>query len=576
MLLVLLIGLPLYAPFRDALTYPGAWHVWDDADRLLGLARNTLQLVAGTVALALPLGIAGALLLYRTDLPGRGAFRFIVVLTLFVPLPLFASGWQAALGSGGWLPATFWSQPVPSDPDVSPTGLVWKAWGRGLNAALWIHTIAAVPWVVLLVGQGLRWVERDLEEEALTFAGPWQVLWKVTLRRSLAAVGAAALWVALQTATEITVTDMFQVRTFGEEVYTQFVAPESADALARAVVAALPSVLLTAGLVLVVTSWWDRRLPPLETLTTAPHVYGLGRLRWPCCLVLAAIVVPLAVVPVGSLVWKVGLGGTPRHWSAAVAWTHLRYVLQLKGRLVAESLALAAVAGGVTAGLALLTCWLAVGARWFHAAALLLVAAAWSLPGPIVGLGLKGAISALLRFHTAALLLVAAAWSLPGPIVGLGLLGEISALLPAARGGLLERVLYLGPSPAPALWAYLLRFFPCAVVVLWPVARLLPRDLREATRVDGAGPLQELRHVVGPLTLPAVLWAALVVAVLALGELSAGKLVETPGSQTFAHEVFTQMHYGVTNDLAALCLILLAAVGAGGVLVALLTRKTLS
>src|SRR5205807_285219 len=111
--------------------------------------------------------------------------------------------------------------------------------------------------------------------------------------------------------------------------------------------------------------------------------------------------------------------------------------------LVAESLALAGVAGGVTAALALLTCWLALGARWFHALALLLVAAAWSLPGPIVGLGLKGAIS---------------------------------ALLPAARGGFVERVLYLGPSPVPALWAYLLRFFPCAVAVLWPVVRLLPRD----------------------------------------------------------------------------------------------------
>jgi iron(III) transport system permease protein len=542
-LLILLIGLPLYAPFRDALGYPGAWHVWHDAPRLFGLARNTLEIVAGTLALALPLGIAGALLLYRTDLPFRRVFRFVALLTLFVPLPLFASGWQAALGSGGWLPATFWSQPLPSDPDVSPTGMMWKAWGRGLNAALWIHTLAAVPWVVLLVGQGLRWVERDLEEEALTFAGPWRVVWSVTLRRSLAAIGAAALWIMLQTATEITVTDMFQVRTFGEEVYTQFVAPDSTDALARAVVASLPSVLLTTLLVLTAARWWGRKLPPLELLSTSPHLYRLGWARWPCCLAVAFIVVVLAGVPVSSLVWKLGLGGTPRQWSLPVAWTHLRYVLQLKGRLVAESLVLAAVAGAVTAVLALLTCWLAVGARWFHAAALLLIAAAWSLPGPIVGLGLKAAIN---------------------------------VLLPAERGGFPERVLYLGPSPVPALWVDLLRFFPCAIAVLWPVVRLLPRDLREAARVDGAGPAQELRYVVAPLTFSAVLWAALVVAVLALGELSAGKLVETPGSQTFAHDVFTQMHYGVTNDLAAFCLILLGAVGGGAVLVGLVGARRVS
>lgn len=538
-LLVLLIGLPLVAPFRDALAYPGAWHVWDETGRLLGLARNTILLVAGTLGLALPVGVVGALLLYRTDLPLRGLFRFVALLTLFVPLPLFASGWQAALGSGGWLPATFWSHPIPSDPDVSPTGLIWKTWGRGLNAALWIHTIAAVRWVVLLVGQGLRWVERDLEEDALTFAGPWRVLWNVTLRRSLAAIGGAALWVMLQTATEITVTDMFQVRTFGEEVYTQFVAPDASDAVARAVAASLPSVLLIAALVLAATSWWEARLPPLETFSTSPHVYRLGRARWPICLVLAALVIVLAAVPVGSLVWKVGLGGSPRHWSFDVARDHLKFVMRIKGSLVVESLALAGVAGALTAALALVTCWLALGARWFRAAVLLLIAAAWSLPGPVVGLGLKGAIN---------------------------------FLLPPGRGGLVERLLYLGPSPLPALWAYLLRFFPCAIAVLWPVVRLVPRDLREAARVDGAGPVQEFRYVIAPLTFPTLLWAGLVVAVLALGELSAGKLVETPGSQTFAHEVFTQMHYGVTNDLAAFCLILLAAVTLGGALVAVAGR----
>ena len=174
-LLLLLIGLPLYSSFRDAFVYPDAWQVWDEGARLFGLARNTLLLVLGTVAMTLPIGIVAAVLLYRTDLPGHGFFRFVILLTLFVPLPLFASGWQAALGSGGWLPATFWSPPLPDDPDVSPTGTLWKAWGRGIDAALWIHAVAALPWVVLLVGQGLRWVERDLEEEALTFASPWRI-----------------------------------------------------------------------------------------------------------------------------------------------------------------------------------------------------------------------------------------------------------------------------------------------------------------------------------------------------------------------------------------------------------------
>src|SRR6516164_6622152 len=110
--------------------------------------------------------------------------------------------------------------------------------------------------------------------------------------------------------------------------------------VARAVVAALPSVLVTALLVLAAARWWERKLPPLETLATAPHVYRLGRARWPCFALLAVLVLVLAGVPVGSLVWKMGLAGNPRHWSADVAAEHLALVLRIRGRLVTHSLAL--------------------------------------------------------------------------------------------------------------------------------------------------------------------------------------------------------------------------------------------
>src|SRR5262249_50056544 len=114
----------------------------------------------------------------------------------------------------------------------------------------------------------------------------------------------------------------------------------------------------------------------------------------------------------------------------------------------------------------------------------------------------------------------------------------------------------------------LVRFFPCAVALLWPVVRLLPPELRDAARVDGAGPGREFRHIVWPLTGLAWVRAAWAVAVLSLGELGAGKIVSAPGSPVFAHEIFQRMHYGVTSDLAALCLVLLGVVAVGGALVA--------
>src|SRR5437870_1865636 len=156
------LGLPALALGRELLRFPAAWGVWAEAPRLLGLAKNTALLVLVTLAVTLALGVPAALLLYRSDLPGRHALRRLVVLLLFVPLPLQA-----------------------------------------------------------------------------------------TLPRAAPLIGAAAAWVAIQAATEITITDMMQVRTFAEEVYTQFARPDpgpldSHDVLARAVACAVPPALLTA------------------------------------------------------------------------------------------------------------------------------------------------------------------------------------------------------------------------------------------------------------------------------------------------------------------------------------------
>ena len=47
-------------------------------------------------------------------------------------------------------------------------------------------------------------------------------LLRVTLRRALGAIAAAALAVAVLTAGDMTVTDLLQVRTYAEEAYLQY------------------------------------------------------------------------------------------------------------------------------------------------------------------------------------------------------------------------------------------------------------------------------------------------------------------------------------------------------------------
>jgi iron(III) transport system permease protein len=515
-LLLPLVAVPLAFPLFDLIRRPRAFAALTEGT--LDLAVNTLLLVGGTLALAVPLGVTAAALLYRTDLPLRRGLRFVILLTLFVPLPVITSAWQATLGAAGWLP--LWRD-APGRP-----------WASGLGPAVWIHALAALPWVVLLVGQGLRCVEGELEEEALLAAGPWRVFWRVTLPRCRGMIAAAALWVGLQTAAEIAVTDHMQVRSYAEEVYLEFWRG-GADALARGTAVALPAVLVLALLVGWTLPRLEHLIPPLQSQLTPPRPFALGRWRWPCLAIFLGGLALLAGVPLGSLVWRAGAYGYPPEWSGREAWRHLATAYQARGETVALSLPLALLAGALTAAAALVLCWLASEPGWFRRVVFVLAALLWALPAPVVGIGLQEWIITL-------------------------------ASLPSEP---LAVALYEGPSPLPVLWAYMLRFLPCAVAVLWPVVRLVPAELRDSARGDGASPGQELRHVVWPVTSRAALWTALVIAALALGEVGASMRVATPGWSCFAYLLWDQMHYGVNNAVAALCLLLLGGVvvGAAGI-----------
>jgi ABC-type Fe3+ transport system permease subunit len=161
------------------------------------------------------------------------------------------------------------------------------------------------------------------------------------------------------------------------------------------------------------------------------------------------------------------------------------------------------------------------------------------------------------RFRAGLLLLVALTWALPGPVLSLGLKETIKLLLDWCPGRWLEDVLYRARSPVPGIWAQVLRFFPVATALLWPIVRMLPRELFEAARMEGAKPRHELVHIVLPLTARSAFWTMIVVMALSLGEFAAGRRVETPGSESFASLLFNRLHYGATSDVAAFCLVFL-------------------
>ena len=310
---------------------------------LRGLAWNTCRLAAATAIVSVPLGTVLAFLAVRSDLAGRRAVMVLLVGMLAVPLYVQTACWQAALGSQGWL-------------------VRWMGIGSvdGFAAAVGVHALGAIPWVALIVGAGLAGVEPQLEEAALLEYPAWLVAWQVTLRRSLGAIVAAGLWVMVAAASQMVVTDQFQVRTYAEVVYQDLAIEPGVLPPGIA-----PGMLLSGWLLLAAGWTVHALLPGRGEAALARHVYRLGRWHAAAVAVVVLLLLAMAVVPVISLAIQAGwqaertaAGGFARYWSAGKfvrlwggsLWDYRRHVF---GTLWA----------GVPAALASL--WLGVLLAWW-------------------------------------------------------------------------------------------------------------------------------------------------------------------------------------------------------------------
>lgn len=478
--------------------------------RAAGLALTTLQLVAWTVAWSVPIGTFLAILIARTDLPARRAFIAAWCLLLFLPLYVQASAWDAGFGQQGWFTLRF------GDPR-------WP-WLTRMPAAIWIHALAAVPWIMLIVGQGLRQVESELEEVALLDANPLTVLLRVTLPRAMPAILASALVVTVLTAGEMTVTDIYRVRTYAEELYTN--AALTADAVDLGI-SIWPHVAI---LCVLVTLAWQAALvlAPINDRTVVGRLWSipLSSLRW---LAFAAVLVTtlFAVgVPLANLVYKAGLVMDSSSGTPVQAWSWDRFTsstLPLQANPLAwrfakeyqATLMLGCLVG--TAG-AVLAVPLALAAR--------------------LGGRMAAGIFALLGVGIA----------LPGPLTALAVIWLLNRPTPALLPWLYDETLF-----APTL-AIVVRTLPITTLIVWGAFRSVDQDQVDAACADGASWFELLRNVLLPQRWSAILIAWLAGFAIAAGDLSSSLLVIPPGQTTIANQIFLLVHAGVHNAEAGLCL----------------------
>ena len=136
---------------------------------LLAATRNSLLIACATSAAATLLGTLAALALERRQFRGRSLLRILLLPPIAIP----------------WL--------------ITGTAMLvfffWTGIGRGIHAMIIGHVALALPYVVLVVGTGLKSMRADLEEAAMSLGStPIHAFFAVTLPLLFPSVIAAALF----------------------------------------------------------------------------------------------------------------------------------------------------------------------------------------------------------------------------------------------------------------------------------------------------------------------------------------------------------------------------------------------
>lgn len=486
-------------------------------NRSLVALAGALFVLVGLVPIGLMLGRVGAddlalvvsartmTLLGRTLVVGGGATG--VALAVGIPFGFLTA--RTALPGAGLLGA-LGVLPLLMPPLVMAMTIAVATGLRGGPAIVVILGLATFPLVALYTARALRRIDGRMLDAA-RLAGGLGAAVRVQLPLVLpSALGAACF------AFTLAIND-FAVPDYVSSIGTKF--PVYADEIfaswrsdkdtGRAVALALPIVALTL-LALV---------PAVRLARTDARALGgdfragerleLGAWRWPATGFVLLVLLVSVGLPLGRLLWE--SGGGARGFAPGTMRAAFARALELARANVQASLLYASAAALLVAPLALVLGHALARARGAARAASFAVLLPISVPAILFGIG------------------GIALWN-----------RELSA-------GVYD-------SGWMAIFLFIGRFAPLAVLALASGAAMLDPRLEESARLAGAGPLKRLVFIVAPVLSPALLGGMILVFVLSLRELDAAILVPA-ANDTVLFRLYNAVHFGRDDFVAALALL---------------------
>lgn len=504
---------PLYEKAR-AFTLTNYTRVLHDPE-FWDVLGTTVAFALITTALAVFLGTLLALLVTRTDIPGRELISNLVVIPFYVSPLVLAFAWAVIFGPQGFITILVRALDLPT----------WNLYSLGGIAV--VSTMYYAPYTFLYCSASLALSDPQLEDAArIGGAGPVRTLLNITVPLLRPALTYSFL-LTLVSAMELLSVPLVLGTPSGIEVLSTYlyklgVVGVRTDYGAIAVVSVF-TVLLVTALVALQSRLMrqERRFVTMGGKATRPRVLHLGGWRW------MALAIVVAYVGLGILLPLLGIVLQSFASFLSPFFSPLK-VLTLNN--YAEVLGYAAYRRSITNSVLIATFGGAIGIVFMSLVALITYRSLFPS---------RRALSYVALYPRA----------FPGIIIGIGFLWGF--LLIPGLGAIRNTIWALTV-------AFIVRYLPLGFSSISPSVLRISDEMDRAARVAGSTWLGTVRHILMPLLRPALLSGYVLLFITFLKEYASALFLFARGSQVIGTTMIELWRQGNSGPVAALAAMQLA------------------
>jgi len=486
---------------------------WGHTRELVAVG-NSLRYAIEVTLLSAVFAVPVAWSLSRTNMPGKGVIRALILGAFITPPYLGAIGWILLAGpNAGWL-NRIWMAASGSDSGIFNV--------YTFNGMVWVTALYAFPYIFVFTSAALDLVSTEMEEAAnILGAGGLRTILRITLPLVLPAILGGGIVVFLDTValfgTPAIIGLPARIPTMTLVLWQFFEFPVRAQAAAAY---AVPLIIVTLALFSVQRLLLGRKgYVALTGKGGGRRPTQLGVYRW-VALAYAVFIVGMAVIlPYAAL----AQAAFSKAWGQGFSWTnltlaHFGEILfdPESQRTILNSFTFSAAAACVAVGLSLAIAYI-VSRRMTRAGGVLtlLCMAPLVIPGIVLGVAFYATYA-------------------PPPLALYGT----------------GTILILG---------YTTRFLPIAYVNCMAGIRSLNPEMEEAVRILGGGRMRALARVVVPLLKTNLVGSWLLVFIPATRELSTALFLVAAHTRVISLMMLDLSENGSFETLAALGFLLLGA-----------------